>query len=172
VSLSPQARHGAESLSEQAKRGVTPIARLPKREKRHSRLSRRTELNRGSTSLKRTPLGHCTNEQKARVKDHVCVSCGNGLGHCHPAHLIDSGGLSEEVANDVRAVVPLCSVCHRLYDDGQLDLSPYLEPLWRDAVVWAVEAVGLFRALRRITGQRWAPIEREAYVHQPEGVLP
>jgi hypothetical protein len=161
MSLSDEARHGAEALSQQAKRGVTPIARPEPREKSPHRLARRTRLNRSSRSLKRTPLGHCTPEQKARVRDRACIACGYGLGHCHPAHVIDSGGLSAEVANDVRAVVPLCAVCHCLYDDLQLDLSPYLEPLWRDAVVWAVEAVGLFRALRRITGQRWAPVEAE-----------
>lgn len=162
MSLNPQARHGAEALSSQAKAGVLPIEKPQPRARSPHRLARRTQLNRASKSLKRTPLGHCTPEQKARVRDLACIACGRGLGHCHPAHVIDSGGLSAEVANDVRAVVPLCPVCHRLYDDLQLDLSPYLEPVWRDAVVWAVEAVGLFRALRRITGQRWAPVESEA----------
>jgi hypothetical protein len=159
--LHPNARHGAESLSEQAKRGVMPVPRPEPRQKSPHRLARRTQLNRSSNSLKRTPLGHCTPEQKERVRDKACIACGLALGECHPAHLIDSGGLSIEIANDVRAVVPLCAVCHRLYDDRQLDLSTVLEPLWRDAVVWAVEAVGLFRALRRITGQRWAPVEAE-----------
>ena len=46
--------------------------------------------------------------------------------------------------------------------DDDLDLSPHLEPEWRDSVVWAVEAVGLFHALYRITGKRWTPVEERA----------
>lgn len=53
----------------------------------------------------------------------------------------------------------MCWACHREYDDGDLDLSSFLEPHWRVELAWAVEAVGLFMALRRITGRRWTPVE-------------
>lgn len=59
-------------------------------------------------------------------------------------------------------VVPLCPACHRDFDDGDLDLLPYLEPHWREQVARAVEAVGLMAALKRITKRRdWRPVERE-----------
>jgi hypothetical protein len=93
------------------------------------------------------------------VRDLACVACGEHAGHCHPAHLIDRATVSAEFADDVRAVIPLCPMCHRAYDAELLDLSPHLEPRWRDSVAWAVEAVGLFRALRRITNQRWVPAD-------------
>ncbi len=158
MTVSPHLRLGNDSLSHQAKRGVTPIAKPVRREKAPSRLSRSSELKRGPSKLKQTPLGHCTDEQKARVADLACIHCGVHAGYCHPAHVIDSGGLDVEIANDVRAVVPLCASCHRAYDDGKLDLSRDLEPIWRDAWEWAVGAVGFFRALHRITGKRWLPV--------------
>jgi hypothetical protein len=40
-----------------------------------------------------------------------------------------------------------------------LDLSPHLEPHYREEIAWAVEAVGMFNALKRITGQKWMPIK-------------
>jgi hypothetical protein len=57
--------------------------------------------------------------------------------------------------DDPRAVVPLCRAeHHREFDEGRLDLASYLEPHWRESIAWAVEAVGLFAALRRITGPK------------------
>jgi hypothetical protein len=157
VSLSPHLRRGGEPLSHQAKAGVTPIDKPLKRERSKRTLQRRTQLSQGTTRLKVTPLGHTTAEQKARVEGISCIHCGLGAGHCHPAHVIDRGAVSVEAADDVRAVVPLCPPCHRLYDGGELDLSRDLEPVWRDAWEWAVGAVGFFPALRRITGTRWVP---------------
>ena len=121
----------------------------------------RSALERKPTSRlrRRTPLGHCTPAQKERVRDLACIVCARHAGECDPAHVIDSGSIPIEVANDIRAVVPLCRRCHFEYDEGDLDLSPHLEPRWRDTLEWAVGAVGLFAALRRITGRRWAPVE-------------
>ncbi len=130
---------------------------------RRTPLARTSGLRRGSTRLKRSPLGRATPAQRERVRDLACIVCANGAGHCHPAHVVDRHLVTEDAANDVRAVVPLCPVCHRLYDDAGLDLSPYLEPRWRDSLGWAVESAGLFTALRRITGTRWQPLsESEA----------
>jgi hypothetical protein len=136
----------------------TPLARA-------TELARTTQLARGSTSsLRRTPLGHATPAQRARVKDRQCIVFDptDGLCRCHgpvqPAHLIDRA-LAPAAGDHPLAVVPLCARHHELYDDHDLDLSPYLEPAWRDSVAWAVEAVGLFMALRRITGKRWVAVE-------------
>lgn len=116
---------------------------------------RRTELKRKPSKLRRTPLGHCTPAQKARVQDRACLGCSHHAGECHPAHVIDRAQVTAEQADDERAVVPLCFDCHREYDAGDLDISVGLEPMWRDSWCWAVESVGFFRALRRITNHRW-----------------
>jgi hypothetical protein len=174
VSLSPDARHGAESLSQQAKRGVRPIAR-PERRKPAERKPlrvvsekraasgepiglKRTELAKGTSKLKKGPLGRTTDAQKARVAELACIGCSGFAGECDPAHVIDRNDIPDPVADDVRAVVPLCRACHDLYDERKLDLSRALEPVWRDSWEWAVGAVGFFRALRRITNKRWSPV--------------
>jgi hypothetical protein len=124
----------------------TPLARA-------SELVRTTQLERSSTpTLRRTPLGHATPEQKAAVAGRSCIVCAGGP--CDPAHLIDRA-IAGPFGDDPRIVVALCRNHHDEYDDGDLDLSPYLEPRHREAVAVAVEAVGLFRALQRITGRRW-----------------
>lgn len=122
--------------------------------KRSAPLQRHTSLRRDSSRLKRSPLGHCTPEQKARVADLACLVCGEHVGDCHPAHVVPRGVLPQEIADDVRAVVPLCFEDHLLYDNDQIDLSPHLEPRWRDSVEWAAGAVGLWKAVRCITGTR------------------
>jgi hypothetical protein len=106
--------------------------------------------------VKRKGISPATPEQREKVKDLGCVVCGKGP--CHPMHLIDRS-LAPSAGDDVRAVVPGCPLHHREYDEGGLDLSPYLEPRWRAELAWAVEAVGLFAALKRITNRRWTPVE-------------
>jgi hypothetical protein len=125
-----------------------------------SELRRKTPLARGSGPRRRSQLGHCTPAQRERVRGLACIVCGRHADSCHPAHVIDRGMVGIEAADDVRAVVPLCpgpGGCHRAYDEGRLDLSPYLEPWWRDSQEWAAGAIGLFRAARRISGQRSIP---------------
>jgi hypothetical protein len=109
--------------------------------------------------IARSPLGHATPEQRSRVADRACIVCGKHAGNCHPAHLIPRAASPSDSADDERMTVPLCPVCHPEYDEGQLDLLPHLEPYWRDAIIAAVEAVGLMAALKRITKRRWVPEE-------------
>ncbi len=111
-------------------------------------------LKRSSGPRRKTPLGHCTPEQKARVAEQVCIVCGGYFNACQPAHVVPRGHpkMSPVAADDVRAVVPLCDEDHRLFDRGEIDLTPYLEPAWRDSQEWAAGAVGLASALRSITG--------------------
>lgn len=82
----------------------------------------------------------------------VCCKTGGGSGHpIDPAHLIDRslGG-----CDDAECVVPLCRRCHDRYDAHVLDLSIWLEPNYRAEVAHAVMHLGLFGAVRRITGDR------------------
>lgn len=48
------------------------------------------------------------------------------------------------------AVVPLCQNCHLAYDAHKLDLLPYLT---NEEQASAVAAVGIVRAVRRLTGE-------------------
>jgi hypothetical protein len=151
--VSPHLRLHNDALSHQAKQGVTPIAKPERREKTPSRL-KRTEMKRGSSNLKRGSCGRTTDAQKERVAGGACVVCRGYAGECHPAHVVPRSHpkMTEAAANDVRAVVPLCFVDHRLFDEGQIDLLSYLEPGWRDSQEWAAGAVGLATAMRSITG--------------------
>lgn len=90
--------------------------------------------------------------QRMKVVDRLCLVC--AASPVDPAHLIPRGVTSVD-QDDPLAVVPLCRGCHRLYDDGELDLSPYLEPGFRAELAFAVRRVGLFATLRRVTNQRW-----------------
>lgn len=120
---------------------------------------RREEKPKATSTLNRsTPLGHATEEQKRRVADKVCIVCGQWLNACDPAHVVPRGHpkMSDVAADDIRAVVPLCRHDHNRFDDGEIDLTPYLEPAWRDSQEWAAGAVGLASALRSISGERAA----------------
>lgn len=122
--------------------------------KRSKPLARRTPLQGGCQSPHRRAVSPATPSQRAKVRDRACIVC--DAHPCDPAHLVPRG-LAPSAGDDPRAVIPLCRVHHRAYDEETLDLSPYLEPRWREEVAWAVEAVGLFVALRRITNRRWVP---------------
>lgn len=119
-----------------------------------------SELGRSEAQPKRKPISPATPEQKAKVSGLACIAADAGpcMGPIDPMHLIDRS-LAPSTGDDIRAVVPGCRRHHRQYDDHDLDLSPYLEPRWRTEVAWAIEAVGLFQALWRITGKRWQPKE-------------
>jgi hypothetical protein len=112
-----------------------------------SRLQRKTPLQQ-KTALQRTTSLAASDQQRAAVAGRPCIACGR-TRRIDPADLIPRslGG-----CDDPLCVVPACRVCHRAYDQGQLDLLPHLEPAWRAQVAHAVGHVGLIGALRRISG--------------------
>lgn len=112
-----------------------------------------------ATAPRRQPkvISPATPEQREIVRGRACIVCGRQP--CHPSHLIDRSS-APSAGDDPRAVVPLCPTHHREYDEGPLDLSPFLEPYYRESIAWAVEAVGLFLALRRITKSGWMAVPR------------
>ena len=124
--------------------------------KRTTGLERRTPLRSvpPRPTQTRRPVSEATRAQRARVQDRACIVCAQHP--TDPAHLIDRS-LAPAHGNITEIVVPLCRACHGAYDDHLLDLSPYLEPHWRDAAAAAVEAIGLVRAYNRITGTQWMP---------------
>ncbi len=97
-----------------------------------------------------------SSEQRAAVHSRRCLVDGSHEGKTQPAHLIPRSML-EEGQEDARATVPLCPVCHRLYDSGELSLLEYLEPRFRVEIAFAVERFGLISTLRRVTNDRYAP---------------
>jgi hypothetical protein len=121
------------------------MKRTPLRRRAKLRASRPL---RRSTPLRRTPSMTATDSQRAAVAGRPCIVCGAVHG-VDAAHLIPKslGG-----CGDARCVTALCRMCHRAYDAGRLDLLPHLEPAWRAQLAHAVGHVGLFGALRRISG--------------------
>lgn len=125
--------------------------------KRNKPLERRTEL-RANPEVKRAfnrkPISPASPGQREKVWGQPCVVCGRDHHDTviDPAHLIPRTMGS---GDDPLDVVPLCRADHRAYDDGHLDLLPYLEPRWRDEVSQAVRHVGLVAALQRLTNVRW-----------------
>lgn len=98
--------------------------------------------------------------QKEKISmERYCMACGirsSAFTVIDPAHLCARarGG-----CDDPECVVPLCrsgdgSGCHKEFDEGRLDLSVKLEPRWREEVAHCVMHLGLFGAVRRITGDR------------------
>ena len=100
-------------------------------------------------------------EQRDAVRHRSCLVDASHRG-IEPAHLIPRRMLVEG-QEDPRAVVPLCPACHRLFDSGELDLLPYLEPAFRVELAFAVERFGLISTLRRVTN------ERTDHQSRPEG---
>lgn len=123
---------------------------------------RRAQMPRTTGVKKRKPISEASPAQRKATADRACVCCAKHAGACHPAHLIPKG-LVHDGEGDPRATVPLCPEHHRLFDTGELDLLPHLEPHWREQLAYAVERFGLLPTLRRVTNQRWVAVdEREA----------
>lgn len=85
----------------------------------------------------------------------ICRVCATGIGFLNgqldPAHIIPRSRISPGPGEDARNICPLCRSCHAAYDQGKLDLLPYLT---REEQSYAVELVGLFEAYRRISNER------------------
>jgi hypothetical protein len=124
-------------------------------------LQRKTPLRRGPSKLKRTPLGHASDEQKAKVERE-------GL-RIPPPWCDDPSRLMVDAAHITPRAIGGCDHedCvlgltrrqHRLYDNGELDILPYLT---LEEQAHAASHVGLLGALKRTTGERYVPEERAA----------
>ena len=129
------------------------------------RLEVRNDLANGSTSetridtdaprpvKNRRGISPASPAQRMAVKSRACIVTGDDR-QVDPAHLLSRSycGVGQD---DPRAVVPLRRDQHRLFDAGELDLLPYLEPHFRVELAYAVERVGLLATLRQVTGRRW-----------------
>jgi hypothetical protein len=143
-----------EDLNREARRAAREAARSQPTALTTDRKPR-TPLKRTAmaTATKRRPISEASPEQRAAVAIKACVVCRESP--TDPAHLLPRG-LCPDGDGDPRAVVPLCRDHHREYDEGGLDLLPYLEPWHRTELAFAVERFGLLSTLRRVTNQREA----------------
>lgn len=122
----------------------------------------RTHLRAAPSSSKRKPVAIASREQAAKRAAGASIISGKTAG-LDAAHICprDLGGCSHELC-----VVPLTRAEHRAFDDGELDLLPYLVPLHTAEIA---HALGHYRGdlialLERLTGRRWVPVsdDREA----------
>jgi hypothetical protein len=131
---------------------------------RGSGLKRETGLKPSAKRPKRTPLGHASADQKAKVeregprlivKENAFTSHDEMVAHLDPAHVTPRaiGGCDHE-----DCIVPLSRAQHRRYDNGELDLLPYLT---LEEQAHAVSHLGIVGALKRTTGEQYIP-ESEA----------
>lgn len=157
------------------KDGVMPISKPEKRPKSHKGLSRSSQMERKPSKLRKSPLGHASAEQKAKVERegprldwtvrfspelHVLIlerlPYGvTTLGSTDPAHITPrtQGGCDSE-----HCICPLPRVLHDLYDEGKLDLLPWLT---LEEQSHAVKHLGILGALKRTTGENYIPERRE-----------
>jgi hypothetical protein len=114
---------------------------------------RRTGVLRRTSPLRRSPVSPASPAQRDKVAGRACLVCGRRP--VDPAHLVPRslGGCDHP-----DCVVPLCRHHHRIYDHGELDLLPHLEPHFRTELAHGLTHLGLLRLLRRVTGLRWAAL--------------
>ncbi len=134
-------------------------------------LQRRTELKRtGLSNLRSGPpprkrgISPASPAQRRKVMENpICVVCGADRyeARVDPMHLVSRalGG-----CDDPRCVVAGCASCHRAYDDGVLDITPYLVSRYVEEVQHALAHTNgsLTRILRHLSGRVWEPREERA----------
>ncbi len=107
-----------------------------------------------SQPKRRRPISEASREQRAAVASRSCIVCGEP--GCDPAHLIDKS-LCHDGDGDPRAVIALCRIHHRAYDEQGLSILEHLEPHGREALAYAVLRFGLISTLERVTNEHWQP---------------
>jgi hypothetical protein len=129
-----------------------------------ARASSAQSLNRGTAFRgRRKPISPASKAQRDRVAGRACLVCGQAQSEwvaVDPAHLWPRGrgGCGSDLC-----VVPLCRTfdggCHRLFDDGRLDVLPYLAGRYTPELCHALEHAegNLLGLLQRLTGERWVP---------------
>lgn len=120
----------------------------------------RSALRRSPPKPRSRPVSPASPAQRAKVTDARSIVSAEPAGP--PAHLWPRG---RGGCDDPLCVIPLTPAEHRRFDDGDLDLLPYL--LAHGLVGELQHALGhadgnLIALLQRVTGVRWVPGDREA----------
>lgn len=114
-------------------------------------------------------------EQRAFVEGKLCVACGGerGVLVCDPAHLTPQGG-GWGGCTDWRCVVPLCRICHDIFDgrisapNDPVDLAPILAlDLWLPQRIHMSSHMDYVTALQRLSGCKYAPIGETTLMGAP-----
>lgn len=142
------------------KDGIYPIAKPVKREKAARGLSRKSQMERKPSKLKRGPVGHASPAQRVKVEAQGCRVTAVRPAESYvvdPAHIVSRalGGCDHE-----DCVVGLRRDLHIKYDRGELDLLPHLT---FDEQAHAASHLGILGALKRTTGENYVP-ESQAVV--------
>jgi len=151
--------------SSAAKSNVTPIARLEKKPKAAKGL-KRSQMTRKPSKLKRGPVGYASDQQRGKVLAEGCRLS----GHEFPREVIDPAHITPRGmggCDDSDCVIGLARDLHRRYDEGDLDILPWLT---LDEQAHAVKHVGILSALKRTTGESYVP-ERLLRVVSDDGEL-
>jgi hypothetical protein len=101
------------------------------------------------TALKRRPISPASKAQRAKVKGARCVHC--KLPARDPMHLCPR---SRGGCDDPLCVVPGCRRCHRLFDEGKLDLMRDLVRGFRAELAHAQLHMSPIALVERLTGCR------------------
>lgn len=88
----------------------------------------------------------------SKVEEATCRVC--GCVPVDPAHIVPRSRISAgRGGEDPRNCVALCRIHHAAFDQGKLDILPYLT---LEEQAYAVELVGLAEAYQRTTNTRLA----------------
>lgn len=84
---------------------------------------------------------------REKIRGETCRVCKHP--HVDPAHIVPRSRVAPGLGETADNIVPLCRAHHTAFDNGDLDLLPYLT---RAEQATAVFLMGLEAARRRITG--------------------
>lgn len=125
---------------------------------RHTPLRQSTPLKRTATKARRVTFTPASKEQRAKVSERVSIV--SAQTPCDPCHLVPR---SHGGCDHPDCVFPLTREEHRAFDDGTLDVLPYLiaHGMWVElAHAVAVHHYDPIRLAERCTGVRF--VERSA----------
>jgi 5-methylcytosine-specific restriction endonuclease McrA len=115
------------------------------------------ECSNGDATLRRkpqkvTPSKRSWTAARAKVEEEgICRACQLAFTGLQAAHIIPRTRVKPGEGENPLNIVVLCRPCHAAFDEGRLDLLPFLN---RDECAYAVQLVGLHEAYRRITNTR------------------
>lgn len=131
-----------------------PLRRDP--EKTNAWRRRSKPLARKASAKRPRSVSPASDEQRQKVKGARSIV--SGEQGCDPMHVWPRslGGCDSPLC-----VVPATRAEHDAYDNGELDLLPYLvrNRMFAELGHAVAHAGGLLQLLERVTNQRWEPVD-------------
>lgn len=121
-------------------------------------LKRRTPLKRAQTARKPRAISEASTAQRRKVHLQACAVCRRTP--CDPAHLTPR---SFRGCDHADCVIALCRDHHRAFDDGELDLLPYLSGQGFEVELAHMQLhySDPLSVIFRLSGFRWVPEQTE-----------